>query len=35
MNEKEIVIENLFEKLADMILTILHNEILRDIIDKT
>jgi hypothetical protein len=28
-------LENLLEKLTDMILTILHNEILRDIIDKT
>jgi len=28
-------LENLFEELMDMILTILHNEILRDIIDKT
>ncbi len=27
-------IENLFEKIADMIITILHNEILRDLIDK-
>ena len=27
-------LENLFEKIADMIITILHNEILRDLIDK-
>mgnify|MGYP001478214297 FL=1 len=27
-------IENLFEKIADMIITILHNELLRDLIDK-
>ena len=27
--------ENVFEKLADMILTILHNELLRDLIDKS
>jgi hypothetical protein len=26
--------ENLFEELADMIITILHNELLRDLIDK-
>ena len=28
-------VENIFEKLADMILTILHNELLRDLIDKS
>ena len=28
-------VENVFEKLADMILTILHNELLRDLIDKS
>jgi len=27
-------VENLIGKLADMLITILHNEILRDIIDK-
>jgi|TARA_B110000211_G_scaffold164894_1_gene186185 hypothetical protein len=26
--------ENLFEELADMIITILHNEVLRELIDK-
>jgi hypothetical protein len=26
--------ENLFEELADMIITILHNELLRELIDK-
>jgi len=26
--------ENLFEELAEMIITILHNELLRDLIDK-
>ena len=28
-------VENVFETLADMILTILHNELLRDLIDKS
>ena len=28
-------IENIFEKLADMLITILHNELLRELIDKT
>ena len=28
-------VENVFEKLADMILTILHNELLRELIDKS
>ena len=28
-------VENVFEKLADMILTILLNELLRDLIDKS
>ena len=28
-------VENVFERLADMILTILHNELLRDLIDKS
>ena len=28
-------VENVFEKLADMILTILHNELLRDLIDNS
>ena len=28
-------IENIFEKLADMLITILHNELLRDLIDKS
>jgi len=27
--------ENLFEELADMIITILHNELLRELIDKS
>ena len=27
-------IENIFEKLADMLITIRHNELLRDLIDK-
>ena len=27
--------ENLWEELTDMLITILHNEILREIIDKT
>ena len=26
---------NIFEKLFDMLITILHNELLRDLIDKT
>ena len=26
--------ENIFEELAEMIITILHNELLRDLIDK-
>ena len=26
--------ENLFEELAEMIITILHNELLKDLIDK-
>ena len=26
--------ENLFEELADMIITIIHNELLRELIDK-
>ena len=28
-------VENVFEKLADMLVTILHNELLRDLIDKS
>ena len=28
-------VENVFEKLADMIVTILHNELLRELIDKS
>ena len=28
-------VKNVFEKLADMILTILNNELLRDLIDKS
>ena len=28
-------VENVFEKLADMILPILHNELLRELIDKS
>ena len=28
-------VENIFEKLADMLVTILHNELLRDLIDKS
>ena len=27
-------VENIFEKLADMLVTILHNELLRELIDK-
>jgi len=28
-------VENIFEKLADMLVTILHNELLRELIDKS
>jgi hypothetical protein len=28
-------VENVFEKLADMLVTILHNELLRELIDKS
>ena len=28
-------VEYVFEKLADMLVTILHNELLRDLIDKS
>ncbi len=31
---RKMSIENIFEKLADMLITILHNELLRDLIDK-
>ena len=28
-------VENVFEKLADMLVTILHNDLLRELIDKS